>query len=139
MGRVVNPNSTGRERSRSMRTAAELLRHLSQKADLDDEAKDMAAHLVFCLRDVEDGIEQSAEAWEKRDYWVKAEKLRQKWGWAGSAAARLEGTIRRGSWETLPTAIVSLVDHFADIKITKLTRDASEWEGSHQRLLDEAH
>ena len=139
MGRVVNPNSTGRERNHSMRTAAELLRHLSQKTDLDDEVKDMAAHLVFCLRDVEDGIEQSAEAWEKRDYWVKAEKLRQKWAWAGNGAARLEGVIRRGLWETLPTVMVSLVDHFSDIKITKLTRDASEWEGSHQRLLDEAH
>jgi len=137
MGRVVNPNSTGRERSRSMRTAAELLRHLSQKAELDDDAKDMAAHLVFCLRDVEDGIEQSAEAWEKRDYWVKAEKLRQKWSWAGSAAARLEAAIRRNAWDTLPGVMVSLVDHFAEIKITKLTRGASEWEGSHRRLLDE--
>ena len=81
MGRVVNTNNPGKVRNQLMRTSAELLRHLSQKTELDNEAKDMAARLVFCLREIEDGIESSAMAWEKRDYWVKAEQLRQRWAW----------------------------------------------------------
>jgi hypothetical protein len=118
-----------------MRTAAELLRHLSQKADLDDEVKDMAAELVYCLRAIDDGIEASAGAWEKRDYWIKAEQLRQRWVWTSSASARLENMIRTGVWENLPEILVSMVEHFADIKITKLTRKSSEWAGAYQELL----
>ncbi len=89
MSRVVNVDSTGKNRNRLMRTAAELLRHLSQKADLDGEAKDMAAHLIYCLRGIDDGIEASAMVWEKRDYWLKADQLRQRWAWAGNASASL--------------------------------------------------
>jgi hypothetical protein len=137
MGRVVNPNNPGKLRNQLMRTGAELMRHLSQKAELDDEAKDMAALLVFCLRNIDDGIEASAIAWERRDYWVKAEQLRQRWVWAGNASARLENVIRNETWDTLPSIMVNLFEHFADIKITKFTRDAAEWNGACQRLVDE--
>jgi hypothetical protein len=137
MGRVVNVNNPGKVRNQLMRTAAELLRHLSQKTTLDEEVKDMAAMLVFCLRDIDDGIEASAQAWEKRDYWIKAEQLRQRWAWTGNASARLENTIRGDMWEALPAVIASLFEHFADIKITKFTRDSDEWVGAYERLLEE--
>ena len=53
MGRVVNTNNPGKIRNQLMRTSAELLRHLSQKSEMDDEAKDMVARLMFCLRAIE--------------------------------------------------------------------------------------
>jgi hypothetical protein len=135
MGRVVNPNNAGKTRNQMMRTSAELLRHLSQKAALDDEARDMTARLFYCLREIEDGIEVSAEAWEKRDYWIKAEQLRQRWGWAGNAATRLERLIRNNAWETLPVVMADMFEHFADIKITKLMRNSSDWDGAYQLLV----
>ena len=134
MSRVVNPNSTGKERNQLMRTAAELLRHLSQKRTVDDEAKDMLATLAFCLRGIEEGIEKSAAVWEKRDYWIKAERLRQKWGWAGSAAATLEHIVQQEDWEALPQAMAALLPHFSDIKILRFTRDPSTWRGAYRRL-----
>ncbi len=137
MSRVLNTNDPGKIRNQLMRTVAELLRHLSQKKELDDEAKDMTAMLVFCLRDIDEGIEASAAAWEKRDYWIKAEQLRQRWVWTGNASASVENVIRNDSWETLPTVMAGLFEHFADIKITKFTRDASEWQGAYQRLQEE--
>jgi hypothetical protein len=137
MGRVVNPDNPGKTRNQLMRTSAELLRHLSQKTEIDAEAKDMTAQLVFCLRDIEDGIEASAIVWEKRDYWIKAEQLRQRWVWAGNASARLENVIRGDKWENLPNIMMSLLEHFAEIKITKLTRDASAWESAYERLKNE--
>lgn len=136
MGRVVNTNSTGKMRNQLMRTVAELLRHLSQKTEIDNEAKDMVARLVFCLRDIDDGIEASAIVWEKRDYWLKAEQLRQRWAWTGNAAARLEQMILDDAWDSMPGMMLSLVEHFSDIKISKFTRDASEWSGAYQQLMD---
>lgn len=137
MGRVVNINNPTSVRNYQMRTAAELLRHLSQKTALDSETKDMAAQLALCLRAVDEGIESSALAWEKRDYWIKAEQLRQRWTWAGAYAARLEKLIRAEEWESLPQLLVELFPRFADIKITRLTREADAWEGAYQRLLSE--
>lgn len=137
MSRVVNTHSPGKARNQLMRTAAELLRHLSQKQALDDEAKDMTAALVYCLREIDDGIEGSADAWEKRDYWLKAEQLRQRWAWTGTAAGRLETMIRTGTWEAMPVILAALFEHFSDIKITKFTRKSSAWAGAYEQLLAE--
>ncbi len=134
MSRVVNPNSTGKARNQLMRTAAELLRHLSQKRAVDDEAKDMVAMLAFCLRGIEEGIEKSAQVWEKRDYWIKAERLRQRWSWAGEAATALERIVHEEDWEALPQVMATLLPHFSEIKILRFTRDPSTWRGAYRRL-----
>ncbi len=137
MSRTFKIDSPGKVRSQLMRTCAEVIRHLSQKNTLDDEAKDMAALLVYCLRQIDAGIEESSKAWEKRDYWMKAERFREKWLWAGRAASDLEAVIRRGAWEQLPALLAQLYRHFADIKVNKLTRKSSLWEGAYQRLMTE--
>jgi hypothetical protein len=135
MSRVINTDSTGKQRNQLMRTAAEILRRLSQKSEIDSDAKDMLAMLVYCFREIEEGIDQSAQAWEKRDYWVKAEELRQRWSWPGDAADQLQAMIYQEKWEQLPAMMVKLLPRFADIKITKLTRSESLWQGAYDRLM----
>jgi hypothetical protein len=135
MSRVINTDSTGKQRNQLMRTAAEILRRLSQKTDIDAEVKDMLAMLVYCFREIEEGIDQSAAAWEKRDYWVKAEELRQRWGWPGDMADQIQAIVYQEDWGKLPTLIVKLLPRFADIKITKLTRSEALWQGAYERLM----
>ena len=93
MSRVINPNSPGKRRNQLRRTIAEILRHLMRKRELDEEAKDMAAALVFSLRGIAETIEATTGAWEKRDYFLKADRFRRKWEWVMPAAQRLEGVI----------------------------------------------
>jgi hypothetical protein len=137
MGRVINPDSTGKQRNQIMRTAAELLRHLSQKTTLDADAKDMVSALVFCFREIDEGIEASAQAWEKRDYWMKADELRQRWSWPGRTADELAALVLGEQWDNLPPIMVKLLPRFADFTITKFTRSEAMWRGSHMRLLAE--
>jgi hypothetical protein len=134
MSRVINTDSTGKKRNQSMRTAAELLRHLSQKTPLDEESKDMLALLVYCLREIDEGIDQSAEAWEKRDYWMKAEELRQRWYWCGDLGDELQTMIFEDDWDQLPELMLRLLPRFSDIKINKFMRKPSLWQGAYQRL-----
>ena len=100
---VINTDSTGKQRNQTMRTVAEILRRLSQKQVVDDEVRNMMAMLVYCFREIEAGIEQSATAWEKRDYWVKSEELRQRWMWVGDMADQLRSMIYSEQWTLLPT------------------------------------
>ena len=137
MSPVINLDSTGKQRNQIMRTGAEILRRLSQKSAIDTEVKDMLAMLVYCFREIEAGIDQSAQAWEKRDYWVKAEELRQRWSWPGDVADQIQAMIFQEDWNMLPALMVKLLPRFADIKITKLTRNESLWEGTYERLMRE--
>jgi hypothetical protein len=134
---VINTDSTGKQRNQTMRTVAEILRRLSQKQVVDDEVRNMTAMLVYCLREIEAGIEQSATAWEKRDYWVKSEELRQRWMWVGDMADQLRSMIYTEQWTLLPPMMLKLLPRVADIKITKMTRDVTLWDGVYDKLMQE--
>jgi hypothetical protein len=137
MSRIINVNSPGKLRNQLMRTSAEVIRHLGQKTEVDSEVRDMAALLVFCFRQIDQGVDDSARAWEKRDYWVKAEQFRARWLWVGQAADQIEELILEGSWEMLPSVLVGLLPYFEDIRIAKFTRKPSLWKGAYERLVKE--
>lgn len=136
MSRVINTNSPGTQRQRVRRTIAEALRRLMEKNNLDEEARDLAALIVFSLRELSDGVDQSASAWEKRGYFVKADRFRREWEWADRQADELEALIRGGEWVRLPVVLAHLAPQFADIKIRRLTRSPAVWRGCYQRLLE---
>ncbi len=137
MSRVIRIDGPGKSRSQLMRTAAELIRRLSEKSAIDNETKDMAALLVYCFREIDFGIDESVRAWEKRNYWVKAEQFRLKWSWAGQAANKLEKIVTLERWEQLPPELIKLLPYFEEIKIAQYTRKPTMWEGLYQRLMSE--
>lgn len=137
MSRVINTASPGKRRNHARRTIAEILRHLMLKNKLDSETKDMTAAMVFSLREIADTIETTTEAWEKRDYYLKADRFRLEWEWVGPAAQSLCDLIVDDRWEQLPEELAKLAPRFADIRVAKMTRKPSTWKASHSLLMEE--
>lgn len=138
MGRVINTNSPGNARNRHRRTVAELLRRLSQQPQVDGETKDLAASIVFELRGIHKSVMQAVQAWERRNYWTKADRFMREWQWAGTLADELENLIRQDQWSKLPSVMARLMPHFVDIEMRKMTRSPEVWRGAHRLLLLEA-
>ncbi len=137
MARVINTNSPGKRRNAHMRTIAEILRHLSQKREVNQQTKDMVAMLVFCLRGVDATVEESISAWEKRGYWKKADDFQQKWWWSSLMADAIEKLLRDGNWDQIPEIMIKLYPHFADIQVNRMTRDPADWDGAYLKLMDD--
>jgi hypothetical protein len=135
MSRVINIDNPSKRRNHNRRTIAELLRRLSQKSTIDDEAKDMTATIVLSLQDISVGVEQTALAWEKRNYWMKAERFVRQWEWTVQSAANIEDVIRNDAWDLLPELLADLFPHFADIQIKSMTRKADSWRGAYKQLM----
>ena len=144
MSRIIQTGSTpAKRRHAHLRSCAEALRRLAQRPSLatgqfDDEAKDMVAFLVFNLRGIMDTIETSAQAWDDRNYWKKAENLRADWRWARFAAHDLERFALEDRWAEVPTKLLELVPRFQSITITKDTRDSAWWVGALRALRKQA-
>lgn len=136
MARVINTNSPGKRRHAYMRTIAEILRHLSQQREINRQTKDMVAMLVFSLRGVDQTVEESISAWEKRGYWKKADDFQQKWWWSTLMADAIEKLLRDENWDEIPAAMIKLYPHFADIQINRMTRDPADWDGAYSKLID---
>ena len=137
VSRLINGTNPGTERNQLRRTVAEALRRLMGKKQIDEESKDLVALIVYSLRGIGEGVEQSARAWEKRDYFVKADKFRMDWAWAEKYANKLEVIMRGELWAELPLALAELAAKFSDITITKFVRTDALWRGRYRQLMAE--
>ena len=135
MARIINAGDTpAKKRHAHMRSCAEVLRLLAQRPQFDAESRDMTAFFVFNLRGISETIDESAQVWDEKNYWKKAEELRAKWRWSRNAAAELEKLIRADRWLEVPPFLVTLIPHFSEITITEITRDSDWWVGALRSL-----
>ena len=135
MSRITYADGTPNQQRNSLRRAiAEVLRRMSSKPSVDAEVKDMVAFIVFSLREIAASVDKSATAWEKRDYYLKADAFRRDWAWVESAANRLHAALREERWADLPMELAQLAPQFANVRVTQFTRPATLWQGCYKRL-----
>lgn len=135
MGRIVQTGDTPAKQRRSyIRSCAEVLGLLAVRPGFGPEERDMAAFLVFCLRGIYDTIDKSAEAWDDRNYWKKAEGLRDKWSWSRRAADALEDAIIENRWHEVPDQLIALIPHFQSVSVKTRKRDSDWWVGALEAL-----
>lgn len=136
MSRITNIDGTPtQQRNAIRRTIAEILRRLMEKKAIDAEAKDMMSFIVFGLRTMDQSIDSSASAWEKRDYYVKADQFRREWLWLPDTANRIDVMIRSNDWATLPLELAGLASRFSDVRISTFTKSPALWQGAYKKLL----
>lgn len=134
MSRVINSTSVGQERNQLRRTIAESLRRMMRKPKFDQESQDLASLIVFSLRRLEEGVEQTATAWEQRNYFLKADRFRREWEWVEETSFALETALLLGQFDQVPPILGSLIPRFSDITIGRYTRSPELWAGCYQRL-----
>ena len=98
----------------------------------------MCAFLVFNLRDIYRTIDESAQSWNDRNYWKKAEALRQSWRWADLSARELDELVRSGKWQLIPPLLIQLIPHFQHINVQTITRTPDWWVGAYRALRKES-
>jgi hypothetical protein len=136
VSRITYADGTPNQQRNSLRRAiAEVLRRMGAKSNVDVEVKDMAAFIVFSLREIAASVDKSATAWEKRDYYLKADAFRRDWAWVESTANRLHTALAEERWTDLPHELAQLTPKFADVRVTQLTRPTTLWQGCYKRLI----
>jgi hypothetical protein len=88
MARIVRPDSPARARTSILVAIRGALAELDAVGDPDD-LRDRLAYAGLALRELERSVERTAEAWERRGYWLKVDQFRHEWGWAGQGAAAI--------------------------------------------------
>ncbi|MCB9143864.1 MAG: hypothetical protein H6635_00720 [Anaerolineales bacterium] len=134
MSRVINPDSVGKERTRLTKSIVLCIRELAKQNDVTPETKDQAAYIALALQAISEGIDSSVAAWEKRDYWVKADKFRMEWLWAGQYASKLKEAVLSDDWATIATMLPSIAQKFNKIEIAQNHRLGTPWTNAYKLL-----
>lgn len=131
MSRVFRAESGSSIRNRELRLIASALRYAAEGAPAPAEAKDLMAFLALRLRTVHDTVEQAARAWERRDYWVKADRFRHEWSWVRQSEAALNDALRAEDLAAARVAALELAQSINGVQPYKSSKKGA-WQGAHR-------
>jgi hypothetical protein len=137
VSRLVNPDGVGKQRDRLMKAVTLALRALAGRQAIDAETRDLVAFLALALNEIHATIDVTCAAWEKRDYWLKADQFRREWSWAGRTAEKLERVVLGDEWQNLPALMVDLAKHLDKVNLPKRNTLGTPWVGAHKKLVAE--
>jgi hypothetical protein len=137
LSRVYNPDSAGKERNTLSRSIVLALRNLMKQQGTDDLTRDLAAYVVLALAEINATIEPSVTAWEKRGYWVKADKFRLEWEWSGSMSSTLKSALLKDDWATVAMTSARVAQKLGTITVPERNRIGTPWVGSWKKLVEE--
>ncbi len=134
MSRVINPESAGKDRTRLTKAIVLAVRELAKQQEVNNEAKDLAAFISLALKTISEGIDASVTAWEKRDYWIKADKFRMEWMWSGQYADKMKVAIFTDDWGTIAMLMPQIAQKFSKIEVSDNHRLGKPWMGAYKQL-----
>jgi len=134
LSRVINPDSAGKDRTRLTKAIVLAVRELAKQKEVNNEAQDLAAFISLALKTIAEGIDVSVAAWEKRDYWIKADKFRMEWMWSGQYADKMKVAIFTDDWGTIATLIPQIAQKFSKIMVSDNHRLGKPWVGAYKQL-----
>ena len=134
MSRVINPDSAGKERTRLTKAIVLTIRELAKQSEPGDAARDMAAFIALALNTIADGIDISVAAWEKRDYWVKADRFRMEWAWAGQMGEKMKTAVLEDDWANVAMLSAQIAQKLHKVKVSERHRMGTPWVGAWKEL-----
>ncbi len=134
MSRVIKLETVGKERNQLIRGTALAVRQLLQQKEIDATTRDLAAFSALTLAAIEETIDPSVAAWEKRGYWVKADRFRMDWLWAGQLAKTLREAVLAEDWQKVAQTAVQIAQKLAGVKVPQRHRMGTPWVGAYDRL-----
>jgi hypothetical protein len=135
LSRVIRTESAGKDRSQLVKGVAIALRELMQQPEPGEMARDLAAFIAIALEQVAGTIDASVEAWEKRGYWVKADRFRMDWRWTEQLGGNMRKAVLEDDWAQIAGTAVQIAQKMGDVKAPQRSRLGQPWVGAYQKLV----
>jgi len=131
---IINPDSAGKERTQLSKGIVLAIRELAKQTAPGAESRDMAAYIALSLAKIDEGIDVSVAAWEKRGYWVKADKFRMEWLWTGLYAEKMKTAVLAEDWATIALTMAQVAQKLSKIQVPAGHRLGRPWVGGWKFL-----
>jgi hypothetical protein len=116
---------------------AGMLREYTGAEKTGTAALDMAAFILGQLKSLLDSVDQTASAWEKRDYWVKADSFRRQWSWIDKPSRSLKDCLARKDVASLDGILQELTRVLPPEKSPPKKPQPLPWAGSWKKMFPE--
>jgi len=125
--KIIKTSTPGKEKNRLSKAIVITIREFMRMQEPNNTTKDMLAFVILALEEIASGIDKSVSAWEKRGYWVKADKYRMEWHWTEVVAKRLKKAFSNNEWDEITNILVQIMGRFDNIKVSDNHRMGKPW------------
>jgi hypothetical protein len=95
---------------------------------------DVAAYISISLTDIFNTIDISVTAWEKKGYWVKADKFRMDWLWTINYSEKLRDAICLVSEERIPPILNYINRKLINLNVRPISLPDNFWQGYREKI-----
>jgi len=131
---VIKLDGSGKERTLLTRSVLRAIQELMRQTEVDDKTRDLASFIVLALEAIHQTIDQSVQAWENRGYWLKADRFRLEWEWAGLLADKMRQAIFTDDWDTVAVTAVKVSSRLENVQLPKRQPQTEPWKGAWEQL-----
>ena len=131
---IKNTENGTTMRARLSKSIVLAIRRLMQQERPDAESLDMAAFVVLALELMATSVDSAAQAWEKRDYWLKADHFRQDWAWLNQSQQTLKTAVLSQDWPAIARELIVVGQHLQDVQLSPNHRLGSPSNGAWEQL-----
>jgi hypothetical protein len=137
MSRIINPDSSGKERNRLLKAIVISIRELMKQGSVTAQTRDLAAFVGLALLGVHATIEPTVMPWEKRGYWVKADRFRLDWDWTKFKGIEILAAAFDDDWAAVAVTAVEVGQRLQKIQVSDNHRMGKPWAGAWQAAVGE--
>jgi hypothetical protein len=130
LSRIIKTESVGKDRNRLCKEIVLTIRQLVSQTQPDNASRDMAAFISNSLLEINRSIDVSVTAWEKRGYWVKADRFRMEWTWTSQLGSALREALLNDDWGSIAILAVRIAQKLSKVKIATHHRLGTPWVGA---------
>ena len=135
MSRIIQTDGVGKERNRLLKAIVISIRELMKQNVVDSNTRDLAAFISNALLAVHDTVERTVAPWEKRDYWVKADKFRMEWAWTKVVGEQMLAATRMEDWGNVAVSAAQVGQRLSGIQVSDRHRMGKPWIGAWDMMM----
>lgn len=134
MSQLTSTESPATLRNRLLKLANFTSTELIKQNALSITSRDMAAFIVLSLTKISSLVDQTAKAWEDRNYWIKSDLFRKDWAWVSDCREELEHALAENNWQVIK-GVASAVSCNSNLSSKSSRHSHGEpWLGSWKEL-----
>jgi hypothetical protein len=110
------------------------MRELMRQSEPNDHSRDLAAFIALALIEISETVESSVAAWEKKGYWVKADRFRMDWAWSERLGKQMRQAVLQDDWATVAMVAAQVGGKVSNVDVPVRHRLGTPWEGAWKTL-----
>ena len=136
VSRIIQTDGVGKRRNQLLRGIVISIRELMKQKVVDSSTKDLAAFISSALLAVHETVEETVKPWEKRGYWVKADRFRLDWAWTEQLGNEMVQAAIREDWAAVAGLAAQTGQHLTNIKVSDRHRMGKPWIGAWDKMVE---